>query len=105
METRTGNLWFRDVLFGGVGKKMYFCGRNSAFIYNLNMESKECAIVAYADAIDVAVADKLLAVGDVFNVFGILDLYAKPVFKIIFFLLVQNDMPFGTLLAELGIKL
>lgn len=42
-------------------------------IYNLNMESEESPVVAYADAIDVAVADKLLAVGDVFNVFGILD--------------------------------
>ena len=31
--------------------------------------------------------------------------YVKPLFKICFFLLVQNVMPFGTLLAELGIKL
>ena len=42
-------------------------------VYNLDMESKECAIVAYADAIDVAIADKLLAVGDVFKAFGNLD--------------------------------
>ena len=41
---------------------------------NLDMESKECAIVPYADAIDVAVADKLLAVGDFFKTLGILDL-------------------------------
>ena len=40
---------------------------------NLYMESKECAIVAYANAIDVAVSDKLLAIGDVFKAFGTLD--------------------------------
>ena len=34
------------------------------------MESKECPIIAYANAIDVAVADKFLAVGDFFDVFG-----------------------------------
>ena len=28
------------------------------------MECKECTIVAYTDAIDVAVTDKFLAVGD-----------------------------------------
>ena len=37
------------------------------------MECKECTIVAYTDAIDVAVTDKFLAVGDVFKAFGILD--------------------------------
>lgn len=37
------------------------------------MESKECTIVAYADAIDIAKADKHLAVGDVFKAFGSLD--------------------------------
>lgn len=37
------------------------------------MECKKCTIVAYADAIDVAIADKLLAVGDVFKAFGSLD--------------------------------
>lgn len=40
---------------------------------NFDMKCKECAIVAYADAIDVAIADKLLAVGDVFKAFGTLD--------------------------------
>lgn len=29
-------------------------------VYNLDMESKECAIVAYADAIDIAITEKLL---------------------------------------------
>ena len=41
-------------------------------VYNLDMESKECAIVAYADAIDIAITEKLLAVGDVFKAFGTL---------------------------------
>ena len=51
-------------------------------VYNLDMESKECAIVAYADAIDVAITDKLLAVGDVFNVFGILDLCNNSAYRV-----------------------
>ena len=42
-------------------------------VYNLDMESKECAIVAYADAIDIAITEKFLAVGDVFKAFGVLD--------------------------------
>ena len=41
-------------------------------VYNLDMESKECAIVAYADAIDIAITEKFLAVGDVFKAFGTL---------------------------------
>ena len=41
-------------------------------VYNLDMESKECAIVAYADAIDIAITEKFLAVGDVFKAFGAL---------------------------------
>ena len=45
---------------------------------NLNMECKERAIVAYADAIDVAIADKFLAVGDVFKAFGTLDFRNDP---------------------------
>ena len=46
---------------------------NDGVVDNFDMESKECTIVAYADAIDVAIADKLLAVGDVFKTFGTLD--------------------------------
>ena len=45
---------------------------------DFNMESKECTIVANADAIDVVVADKLLAVGNVFKAFGILDFFYNP---------------------------
>ena len=45
---------------------------------DFDMECKECTIVAYADAIDVAVADKLLAVGDFFKAFGTLDFRNDP---------------------------
>ena len=45
---------------------------------NFDMESKESTIVAYADAIDVAIADKFLAVGDVFKAFGTLDFRNGP---------------------------
>ena len=44
-----------------------------SIVDNFYMKCKECTIVAYADAVDVAIADKLLAVGDVFKAFGILD--------------------------------
>ena len=42
-------------------------------IDDFNMECKECTIVAYSDAIDIAITDKFLAVGNVFNAFGTLD--------------------------------
>ena len=60
----------------------YEISEKDCTVYNLNMESKECAIVAYADAIDVAITDKLLAVGDVFNVFGILDLCNNSAYRV-----------------------
>lgn len=46
---------------------------NDGVVDNFDMESKECTIVAYADAIDVAVTNKLFAVGDLFKAFGCLD--------------------------------
>ena len=46
------------------------------------MESKECSIVAYADAIDVAIADEFLAVGDFLNAFGILDLCNYSTYRV-----------------------
>ena len=46
---------------------------NDGIVYNLYMKSKECPVVTYANMIDVSVADKLLAVGNIFNTFGILD--------------------------------
>ena len=44
-----------------------------SIVDNFYMKCKECTIVAYADAVDVAIADKLLAVGDVFKAFGTFD--------------------------------
>ena len=51
----------------------YKISEEDGIVDNFDMESKERTIVAYADAIDAAIADKLLAVGDVFKAFGTLD--------------------------------
>ena len=43
----------------GIGlTSAYEVSENDCIVYNLNMECKECPIVAYANAIDVAIADK-----------------------------------------------
>ena len=52
--------------------------KKDGVVDDFDMESKECTIVAYTDAIDVAVADKFLAVGDVFKAFGTLDFRNDP---------------------------
>ena len=60
----------------GIGlTSAYEVSENDCIVHNFYMECKECPIIAYANAIDVAVADKFLAVGDVFKAFGILDFH------------------------------
>lgn len=55
---------------------------NDSVIYNLNMKSKESPIVAYTDAIDIAVADKFFAISNLLKAFGFLDLYYHPAYRI-----------------------
>lgn len=44
-------------------------------VNDFDMEGEESAIVADADTVDMLVSDKMLAVGHIFEVIGVLDLF------------------------------